>query len=240
MKHPLIDAVDISKNFGDRPALRDISLTISSGDRLAILGPNSAGKSTLLRLLSGLSRPSTGHVESVIRSSNNRHRDLRSVVGYLGHASMLYPVLSPLENLELSGKLYGIPKPKTRGRFLLDELGLAEFGDEQVRTLSSGVSRRVAVARALVHEPKVLLLDEPFAGLDHQAAERLETLLDRALKSDIDRALVLVSHDLAGAARLTDEAVFLCNGKHRSLGRPSCDSWTRAYREARDSLEIAD
>ncbi|MCH2409537.1 ABC transporter ATP-binding protein [Myxococcota bacterium] len=237
MTNVLIDSVGISKNFGERTALLPMSLKISCGDRLAVLGPNSAGKSTLLRLLSGLSRPSTGYIETANTGPSRLRKDLRGIVGYLGHSSMLYPALSPLENIEFSGRLYGIPHPKERRTFLLNELGLLEFKNERVGTLSSGVLRRVAIARALLHEPKVLLLDEPFAGLDYRSGEILEKLLSQISHSHPDRALVLVSHDLSGAARLTNNALFLSKGNHTVLGAPTKGDWSEAYRHAQNSLE---
>jgi len=231
----LLQARGISKRFGPRLALAPLDLELRGGDRLAVLGPNGAGKSTLLRLLSGLARPTAGEIELLGVPRGQSRRRLRSLVGYLGHASLLYPALSAEENLELAGRLYGLTDPKARSRELLDELDLRRFAEQRVESLSRGVGQRVAVARALVHRPRLLLLDEPFSGLDPDAAPRLERLLSRILE-DSERAMLLVTHDLAGAGRRADRALVLRGGRHQLI-EPANGGWEDAYARCQEALE---
>jgi heme exporter protein A len=152
---------------------------------------------------------------------SERRVALRRRVGYVGHSSLLYPALTGLENLVLTGRLYGVRNPTDRARALLAELSLEEFGERRVQTFSRGVAQRMAVARALVHEPRVLLFDEPFSGLDPEAAPALEAsvemLMGESPSSEGGRALVLVTHDLPSASRLCHRGLILRAGRHREM-----------------------
>jgi ABC-type multidrug transport system ATPase subunit len=204
-----IEARGLEKRFGPIRALRGVDLEVAEGTLFALIGPNGAGKSTLLRLLAGLARPSAGSL-TVAGESRDRRR-LRGRIGLLGHATFLYPELSVRENLRFAGRVQGVAEPAARTDVLLQEHDLGAFADRPARTLSRGLAQRAAIARSLVHDPPVLLLDEPFTGLDPAAADRLAGQLTRLRQRG--RTLVLVSHDVERAARLADRVGELRGGR---------------------------
>jgi heme exporter protein A len=173
------------------------------------VGPNGAGKSTLLRLLAGLARPSAGTLRVGPPERDRRRR--RAGIGYLGHASLLYPALTARENLAFAGRLYGVAAPEARAAELLVRHGLESFADRRAGEFSRGMAQRVAIARALVHEPPLVLLDEPFTGLDPEAADALAHRLAELRRAE--RTLVLVTHELARAAAFADRVVVLRRGR---------------------------
>jgi heme exporter protein A len=210
----------VAKRFGRVTALRGVDFEIAPGDAVSILGANGAGKSTLLRILAGLSRPSEGHFEA--------HREgelagpltreaLRGSVGYVGHSTLLYGELSATENLVFATRLSGRPVSLERIASLLDEVGLTEVAERRAGTFSRGMSQRLAIARAIVHEPQLLLLDEPFTGLDESSAERLSTQLAGLRRGG--RSLLVVTHDPRRAVELSDRALILHRGE--IVARPS-------------------
>ena len=205
----------LAKRFGHALALDDLDFDLAPGESLAVLGPNGAGKSTLLRLIAGLARPSSGSVE--IDGDASHLRSARRRIGYIGHASLLYPALTARENLIFAARLYGISDPDARAAALLEDADLGAAADAQVGGFSRGMVQRVAIARGLVHDPPLVLLDEPFTGLDRSASERLLARLGR-LRGD-GRSLVLVTHDLNHAARLADASLVLADGRCVHAGR---------------------
>jgi heme ABC exporter ATP-binding subunit CcmA len=200
----------LAKRFGPVVALAGLDFSVPAGSVLAVLGPNGAGKSTLLRLLAGLARPSAGRVRIGPASDGDRRR-MRGRVGYVGHATFLYPHLTARENLLFAARLYGVPEPGRRADALLVEQGLEALAARPAGSLSRGQMQRLAIARGLVHDPPVVLLDEPFTGLDPSSADRLAARV-RALAA-AGRAVVLVTHDLAQAATLGDRALLLVRGR---------------------------
>ena len=231
MSEALIVARGLEKRFGPVRALRALDLDVHSGSTLAVIGPNGAGKSTLLRLLSGLTRPSGG-VLRVGREERDR-RSRRGRVGLIAHASFLYPTLTARENLILAGRLYGVANPAERANALLEEQELTGVAERRAGGFSRGMSQRLSIARGLVHDPEIVLLDEPFSGLDPRAAARLAERLG-ALRT-AHRTVVLVTHDLARAAELADEILLLVRGESVALppqaGRDAA-SLEQHYREA--------
>ena len=207
MSAPALAARGLEKHFGPVVALRPLDLRVESGEAIALLGPNGAGKSTLLRLLAGLARPSGGEL-SVAGGGERRAR--RREVGLVAHASLLYPALTARENLLLAGRLYGVADPEARADVLLAELELEPVASRRAAALSRGLAQRVSIARALVHDPPILLLDEPFSGLDPRAAEALEQRLRQL--HDAGRTIVFSTHDLDRAAALADRALLLVRG----------------------------
>ena len=205
MSRPLLEARNIEKRFGAIAALRGLDLEVASHRVLAVVGPNGAGKSTLLKILAGLARPSAGQL---IRHGG---ADRRADIGYLGHATLLYPELTALENLALAGRLHAVDDPNARARTLLEAEGLASVADRRAGTFSRGMAQRLSIARALVHDPAILLLDEPFTGLDLPAADRLSTRI--AELREAGHGLVLVTHDVAQAGRLADRVIVLRAGR---------------------------
>ena len=194
--------------FGAVRALDDVSFTLLPGQTLAVFGPNGAGKTTLLKALAGLIHPDGGRasVEGGRRS-----------VGWIGHQPQLYGHLTVRENLRFWASLYDVTAAAVAAREgdLLSRLGLTEHGDRAVRFLSRGLVQRVAIARALIHDPRVLLLDEPFTGLDRTAAEEFRRLL--AEQAATGRATVLVTHNVEEGTELATHVAFMRAGRFMAL-----------------------
>jgi len=191
-------AEGLRHSFGSVRALDDVSFSVRPGQTLAVFGPNGAGKTTLLKVLAGLIQPQRGraHVEGG-----------RRAIGWIGHQPQLYSQLTVRENLRFWASLYDVAPPAD----LLPRLGLAEHADRPVRALSRGLVQRVAIARALVHDPKVLLLDEPFTGLDRTAAETLGGLLGSVVRTG--GATVLVTHHVEEGTGLATDIAFMRAGR---------------------------
>jgi heme exporter protein A len=206
----------LEKRFGSTIGLDRIDLEIPTGSTLAILGPNGAGKSTLLRLIAGLARPSSGSLE--IGGEAAHRRTARARVGFIGHATGLYPELTARENLTFAARLRGVANASARVDAQLAEAGLTRAADRRTGGFSRGMAQRLSIAIGLIDEPEIVLLDEPFTGLDRTASDRLVERLMGLRQTD--RTLVLVSHDVTLAARLADTAVVLRRGRiaHREAG----------------------
>jgi heme ABC exporter ATP-binding subunit CcmA len=203
-------AVDgVWKFYGDYPALRDIRLEAAPGTCLALIGRNGAGKTTLLRIIAGFSRPGRGQVR--INGCEPRETATRRQVGFLGHGISVYDELSAMENLTLYGRLYGLADPPRAAREWLERTGLARVANGLVREFSRGMRQRLAVARAFLHEPRVLLLDEPFTALDDKAIAVLSRLLREALASG--RTVVMSTHQLREALELASHVALLVRGQ---------------------------
>ncbi len=174
---PAVVVSGLGKRLDSRAVLAGIDLRVDAGEVVAILGENGAGKTTLLRVLATLSRPSAGRVELFGQEVGRGDASARARLGLVGHRSMLYRDLSARENLVLFGRLCGVVDARARATELLEMVGLTARGDEPVRSLSRGMVQRLAIARALVHRPELLLADEPFTGLDRESAGVLEACL---------------------------------------------------------------
>ena len=237
-KPPAIEATQLEKRFGAVRALWPLDLRVEAGQTLAVLGPNGAGKSTLLRLLAGLARPSGGRLRVGAPAQSAPER--RARVGLIAHATFLYDALTARENLELAARLYAVADPARRAAQLIEELGLEEFADRRCGGFSRGMAQRVAIARAMIHAPEVLLLDEPFTGLDPTAAEQLAQRLEEGATART--TALLVTHDLARAARLSDAALVLVAGRCQMLPAGSVASpqtFEEAYGRAIAGLRAA-
>jgi heme exporter protein A len=190
----LIETRALSRTFGRRRALDGVDLAVGAGECLALFGPNGAGKTTLLRLLAGLIRPTSGSATIDGRRVPGG-AEVRGAVGLISHQSLLYAALSPRENVELSARLHGVSDPAAAAERALERMQILHRADAPVRRLSRGMQQRVSVARAVVHSPRVLLLDEPFSGLDESGGAALSLLL-AGLRSE-GAALLLVTHGVA-------------------------------------------
>ena len=185
----------LRRDYGERVALRDVSVELEAGETLAVIGPNGAGKTTLLRVLATLLRPSAGEVCVLGCSLLREAWRLRGRIGYLGHEPLLYRDLTVAENLEFHARLNGLDDSRGRIAEVLGLVGLERRAGELVRNLSAGLVQRAAACRAIVHEPELLLLDEPGSHLDPEAASLLQPLIGRSA----GRTRVLVSHDVEPA-----------------------------------------
>ncbi len=197
------------KYYGDYPALREITFSAQQGTCLAVLGRNGAGKTTLLRILCGLSRAARGEVLILGRSA--RHPETRARVGILGHGIGIYDELSAIENLRLFARLFGVSNAEKAAAHWLERTGLAHVREGLVREFSRGMRQRLAVARAFLHDPEVLLLDEPFTALDDRAIAMLQGLLREAL--DRGRTILMSTHQLREALELATHVALINRGR---------------------------
>jgi ABC-2 type transport system ATP-binding protein len=200
-----IELSHVSKSYGSVVALNDLSFTIPNGGRFALLGPNGAGKSTTLKLLIGSLRAETGYAK--ILGSAPESRESKAVVGYLPEDALPYRMLSVRENLEYISALRGVQDIKGRAEYLLDELDLRQYEKSNVGRLSRGNTQKLAIALAIIHSPKVLLLDEPLNYLDIPTQEKVIALLDR-----LEGTHLVSTHIMAIAHRLTDSVVMISKG----------------------------
>ena len=196
------------KYYGDYPALKDIDFKVADGDCVALLGRNGAGKTTLLRIIAGLSRPAKGEVR--IAGRDLRELSTRRRVGILGHGIAVYDELSALENLKIFASLYGAADPSRTAMEWLERTGLDRVKDGLVREFSRGMRQRLAVARAFLHDPTVLLRDEPFTALDDRAIAVLQGLLKQARQAG--RTIIMSTHQLREALELASHVVLINRG----------------------------
>jgi heme exporter protein A len=208
---PLIEARGLQRSFGHVRILRGVDLSLHSGEALAIIGPNGAGKTTLLRLLAGLLRPEKGETRVLGQRVTPGAHGIRRTIGFLSHQSLLYDDLTLLENLTFAARLHGLAQPGRVAAAALEAAALAERSAELPRRLSRGLLQRAALARALLHSPRVILMDEPFTALDSGAAERLRA--DLRVRVAGGAGLVLVTHQLADVWDLASRVAVLIQGR---------------------------
>jgi heme exporter protein A len=204
-----VEVAGVWKYYGDFPALRDITFGVDPGACLALLGRNGAGKTTLLKIIAGLSRAARGRV--AILGGETREQAARREIGIIGHAISLYDELSAFENLRLFARLYGLDDANRAAAEWLERTGLEKVRDGLVREFSRGMRQRLAVARAFLHDPSVLLLDEPFTALDDRAIALLQSLLREALAAG--RTIVISTHQLREALELATHVALLVRGR---------------------------
>jgi heme exporter protein A len=209
-----IELRNLTRRFGERTALKGVTLTLPAGATLAVLGRNGAGKSTLLRILATLLRPHQGEVTILGEPLPTRAFAVRGRLGYLGHEPLLYRDLSGRENLQYHARLHRVPNERVEE--LLGVVEMRQRADDPVRLLSRGMVQRLAVCRAVLHRPQVLLLDEPRANLDPGAETLVESLIGRA--ADVTR--VLTSHDPQAVLHETDLVLGLTEGRTAFLAAP--------------------
>jgi len=204
---PAIELRGLARRYGERWALDDVTVDVPAGATLVVFGPNGAGKSTLLRVLATLLRPHAGEAQVLGSRLPERAWEVRGRVGLLAHEALLYRDLSARENLRFHARLHRVAQARVEE--LLERMQLAGRADDPVRTLSKGLLQRVAVCRAVLHDPPLLLLDEPRANLDPAAAALIEPLVGRAS----GRTRVVTSHDPAGGLAEADFALGLRDGR---------------------------
>lgn len=229
---PAIEVEALTRAFGRRVAIRGLTFAVNDGECLALFGPNGAGKTTLLRILAGLLRPSSGaaHIAGVKLPGGAK---ARSVVGLISHQSMLYSALTARENVEFTARLYGLESPRHAAMRALERMRLEDRAESPVRSLSRGMQQRVSIARAIVHDPRVVLLDEPYTGLDETGAAALSAALESLRGSGA--ALVLVTHHLGEGLALATHTAIMRDGtfvRHEPRGTVALDDYRDAYREA--------
>ena len=207
-----VELHELARAYGERVALAGVTLTLPRGATLAVFGANGAGKTTLLRILATLLRPHSGRASVLGRELPREGWAVRGRVGLLAHDPLLYRELSARENLRFHARLHGVAGARVEA--LLDAVGMARRADEPLRTLSRGMAQRVAICRAVLHEPELLLLDEPLANLDPGAAGAVEPLIGR----EVGVARVLISHDVERGLDEADVVLGLRAGRQALLG----------------------
>jgi heme exporter protein A len=206
----MIYARKLVKRFGTKTVLRGIDFHVERGEFVALLGSNGAGKTTFLRILASLSRPSLGEVRLAGYSLPHQAAQVRARLGFVSHQPLLYGDLSAEDNLRFYARMYGLRKPEARIAEVLDLTGLRVHRREPVRTFSRGMQQRLSLGRAILHDPDILLFDEPYTGLDQDAALMLDDLLAKI--SAQGRTIVMTSHDLARTESLATRFDILARG----------------------------
>lgn len=206
----MIRARGVVKAFGLKPVLRGLDFDVPQGSFVALLGPNGAGKTTFLRILTSLAKPTAGVVEIAGYRIPGQEAAARSLLGVVAHQPLLYGDLTAEENLRFYARMYTVAGVADRIQEVLRIVGLTRARHEPVRAFSRGMQQRLAIARAILHSPQVLLLDEPHTGLDQEAAETLDELLEKLAQAG--STIVMTSHDLPRAARLAERLDILSRG----------------------------
>ncbi|MGM0903299.1 MAG: heme ABC exporter ATP-binding protein CcmA [Bacillota bacterium] len=206
----MLELKKINKMIGDKLILRNISLSLNEGETLAVVGPNGAGKSTFFKCTVGLLQPSGGEIILDGEVINKKSAAIKQKIGFLGHESFLYNNLTPLENLRFYGKLYKVKDIDRKSTELLKEVGLYLFRDVPIRSFSRGMMQRLAIARVLLAEPKILMLDEPHTGLDQEAVALLNRIIKE--KQQAGTSILIISHDFEQVHTLADRVAILKKG----------------------------
>lgn len=208
---PALAVKNLVKHYGSSYALRGISLQVEAGECVSIFGPNGAGKSTLLRILAEITRPTSGEILIHGQPLHKRPLAARRQLGVIGHQTFLYDDLSAAENLMFFARLYDVADPRARVAAVLADVGLEKRSDDRVRGFSRGMQQRLAIGRAMLHDPSILFLDEPYTGLDQHAATMLTHWIKRVRGER--RTILLVTHDLAQGLAMADRAMVFLQGK---------------------------
>ena len=211
LRHAAIQVQKLTKAFGHQVALRGVDLSVAEGEFLALFGPNGAGKTTLMRVIASLTRPTGGTVQVRGEDLGKTACSLRRHLGLISHNPLLYGDLTPDENLRFFARMYDLPDPARRIDELLEQVGLSSRRRDPVRTFSRGMIQRLAIARAILHDPAIMLLDEPYTGLDLQAADMLRGFLQQLAASG--RTVVLTTHNLEQGLEMCNRAAILHRGK---------------------------
>lgn len=205
-----IEANKLAKTFGTRKAVDKVSFELPQGAFLSVFGPNGAGKTTLLRVLSTLARPTAGQAKLMSIDIKEDPDAARAHIGLISHNAMLYPDLTAEQNLLFFAQLYGVANPQERVDCMLRAVELSHRRHDAVRTFSRGMTQRLSIARALIHDPGVVFLDEPYSGLDPHAVEVFDELIASQREG---RTFLMVSHDLAKGFDMCTHVLMLARGK---------------------------
>lgn len=230
MTDALITVEKLDKTFGARWALRSVNLTVLQGEIVALVGPNGAGKTTLLRIVGTLMRPNAGQVHIGKIPLSHHANAARSALGFVGHQTFMYDDLTAMENLMFYARLYDLANPAQRVREVAQRVGIENRLPDLARTLSRGLQQRLTIARMLLHQPAVFLLDEPYTGLDKTAADLLDKVMLDAQREG--RGILFSTHDLERGLAICDRAIIM------SAGRIAHDLPRHAWKNLAGFMEI--
>ena len=208
------DAIEIQglvKSYGSTPVLRKLDLTLHWGECLTLIGANGSGKTTLMKILATMAKPDDGTVWVAGYDVRRQAASMRTAVGVLGHKTWLYEDLTPEENLRFYGQIYGVPRLERRIREMLAQLGMEQYAKQKVRTLSHGMQKRVSLCRVFLHDPSVILLDEPETGLDQGTLNMLDHILRSTLARG--RAILMTTHNVHRSVAMAHSVAILSNGR---------------------------
>jgi len=214
---PAIRVRKLTKAFGHHAALRGVDLELAEGEFLTLFGPNGAGKTTLIRILASLARPSSGAVHICGQDLGKEATAVRRQIGLISHNPLLYGDLTADENLHFFARMYDLPDAAARINAVLEQVGLVSRRRDPVRTYSRGMVQRLTIARAVLHDPAIMLLDEPYTGLDLQAADMLRGVLQKLAASN--RTVILTTHNLEQGLEMCSRAAVLNRGRIGWQGR---------------------
>ena len=227
----MIQIENVTKSFGTLVALRGINWEVKPGEFWIVVGPNGAGKTTLMKIIATLSHPSSGSV-IFSESHSNTKIEIRQQIGYIGHQSFLYPNLSAEENLKFYARMYKLKNAAEKISKLMAQVELLDRKDDLVRNFSRGMQQRLTIARALLIEPKVILLDEPFSGLDQQGIDLFHQLLQSLISPS--RIIIMITHNLQLGWKLATHYALMAGGKFVDQGRCqeiTFEAFKQRYRE---------
>jgi len=225
-----IEARGLYKKFGYKTALRNVDIFLNEGDSLALFGPNGAGKSTLIQVLCSLLQPTSGRVRIAGYEARRDREALHQIIGLIGHQTFLYPHLTAYENLKFYGEMYRVARLNVRIAEVLDLVGLSDNRNVIVQNFSRGMQQRLSIGRAIIHDPLIIFMDEPFTGLDQQGGEDFIKLITQF--RDQGKTVIMASHHLHLGLELCDRAAILKSGRivHlQDITRISKDDFTRIY-----------
>ena len=229
----IINVKNLVKEFGKKKALNSVNLSLQKGEFLTIFGPNGAGKTTLIKSIANLINASKGEIEIEGKILSENPEEIRQHIGLISHNPFLYDDLSANENLTFYGQMYFVQDLENKINFLLKKVGLAHRKYDLVRTFSRGMLQKLSIARALIHDPLILLLDEPYTGLDPLASEMFDELLI-ALKNEGNHSFIMTSHDMNKGLNLSDRVCILSEGKivfETEKDKINLESFKQIYRE---------
>jgi heme exporter protein A len=229
---PILRTEGLSKQFGRLSALRSVSTSVAAGEFVTIFGRNGAGKTTFLRIVSSLVRSYSGTVSLFGRNLKKADEATRNRIGFLSHDSFLYKDLSALDNLVFFGKLYRVDPVKSQAERMLERVGLGAKRNMPVRTLSRGMKQRLSLARAFLHRPEFLLMDEPYTGLDEEACERLDGLFSEFVQQG--GSIVLTTHNISRGLKQAHRILVFDRGRivyEAAAGETREEAFLARYKE---------
>lgn len=207
----MLELKNMTKILGDKLILKNVSLVLNKGETLAVIGPNGAGKSTFFKCTVGLLQPTSGDIIIEGQKIQKNSAEIKRKIGFLGHESFLYNTLTPMENLKFYGKLFKVKNIDEKATRLLKEVGLHYFKEIPIRSFSRGMMQRLAIARVLLAEPDILMLDEPHTGLDQEAVALLNRIIKQ--KQTNGTSILIISHDFDQVHELADRVSILNKGR---------------------------